>query len=177
MASCRHSCKLRPSKPFKHFADRSQGCLVFCTQQQIIYIPYIILLVSAVLCHFLTSPRLQWADTWLGAPCWSDKHENDMCTVGEPHIMWCHCRCSVKGHTQKQPLCTYYTQLPSLYLWLLSRHNIPKIEHIYIYMYFFPCDFLSLTCSLSLYICIYTHIVLAFTSQNHRIHRIQNGLD
>lgn len=73
-ASRRQPCKAGLSKVFKHFPDRTQGCLVFCTQQRIIYIPHVTLPVSAILWHhFPASKQLGVIPGWehrVGVTVW-----------------------------------------------------------------------------------------------------------
>lgn len=129
--SRRHSCKSRPSKPFKHFPDRTQGCLMFCTQQQIIYIPHVILFVSAVLWHHFTGPRLSRGWYPAGRARLIRQREDDAYVLGEPHhrvvsLQMCWQGLCSKPATGAQPPCPHHTQLPSLYLWFPNRYNISK---------------------------------------------------
>lgn len=103
-ASRRHSCKSRPSKPFKHFPDRTQGCLMFCTQQQIIYIPHVILFVSAVLWHHFTGPpRLSWGWYPAGRARLIRQREDDAYVLESPTNVWSRSRCADKGSAQNLP--------------------------------------------------------------------------
>lgn len=102
-ASHRLSCKSRPSKPFKHFPDRTQGCLLVCTQQRITYIPRVILFVSAVLQHHFTGPRISGGRYLGGRARLIWRREGDACMLGEPHGAWSHSRCAEEGPTHNLP--------------------------------------------------------------------------
>lgn len=119
-ASRRHSCKARLSKPFKHFADRTQGCLVFCTQQRIIYIPHVILSVSAVLWHHFPVSRLLGGWYLAGSMRLMWQCEDAAGTLQEPLVMWCHSRCADRDRALDLP------EGPSHHV-LIKLHSHPFI--------------------------------------------------
>lgn len=147
-ASHRRSCKSRPSKPFKHFPDRTQGCLLFCTQQRIIYIPLRSLRCQ---CRFIApfhrpqdfggSIARREGEVNLTAWRWCLRARRAPRRVVSLQMSW------GGPHSQPaaraQPPCPLHTQLPSLYLWFLNRHNIPK-QSLYIFILFFSILFFFL---------------------------------
>lgn len=143
-ASYKLFCESRLSKPFKHFPDRTQGCLVFCTQQRIIYVPVL---------FFLSVPfygTISQASGFRGLiPRWEHK-------VNLRAWSWCWCAQRAPRHVvslqmcwqglcsepalRVQPPCPHHSQLPTLYLRFLNRHNVSK-QSLYIFLLLYSIFF------------------------------------
>lgn len=102
-ASRRQPCEARLSKPFKHSPDRTQGCLVFCTQQRIIYIPHVILSVSAVFWHHFPVSRQLWGSSLAGSTRLVWQCEDAAGTLQEPLVLHFHPKCADRDRALDLP--------------------------------------------------------------------------